>query len=163
MVFSWAADPAAAHYRLDLSESDSFATKLDTVTTPLTSWAPLLTKPGYTNGGRLWWRLAVMDGGRNVGAYTTGIVALPRAMTVEARGSLRRRRRGTLTVTVRDAKGRPVRKALVTVSGAGAKARGRTGKRGVVRLRVRPGKRGAVLVDAKRRGFRTAQAKVRVR
>ncbi len=163
MLFSWAPDQAAAQYRLELSEDDSFVGKLDIISTPLTAWAPTLTKPGYTNGGRLWWRLAVVDQGRNVGAYTTGIVALPRAMTVKARGALRRRRRGTLTITVRDMKDRPVRKALVTVSGAGAKARGRTGKKGVVRLRVRPRKRGAVIVRAKLRGFRTAQAKARVR
>ena len=163
MVFSWPANSAAAHYRLDLSDNDSFATTLDTVTTPLTSWAPLLTKPGYMNGGRLWWRLAVMDGGKNRGAYTTGIVALPRGMTVKTQGSPRRRRRGTLTVTVRDMKGRPVRKALVTATGAGAKARKRTGKKGVVRLRIRPRSRGRVTVRVKRRGFRDAQAKVRVR
>ena len=105
-------DRAAAKYRLEISTSDSFGSLVETVTTPLTAHSPLLTSAGYTNGGKLWWRLAVVDQGGNVGAYTTGRVALPRAMNVSVQGTLTRRRRGTLVVTVRDAKGRAVRKAL---------------------------------------------------
>ena len=120
MLFTWSPDRAAMKYRLEVSASDSFTKTVDSVTTPLTSYAPLLTKTGYTNGGKLWWRLAVVDEGRNVGAYTTGLVALPRAMSVSVKGALAPRRRGTLIVTVRDAKRRAVRKALVRVTGAGA-------------------------------------------
>src|SRR3954453_21575614 len=51
MVFTWDPDRVAANHRLEISESDSFATTVDSVTTPLTSYAPLLTKLRYTNGG----------------------------------------------------------------------------------------------------------------
>ena len=163
MLFTWAPDQAASTYRLELSTSDSFGKTVDSVTTPITAWAPLLTSAAYDNGGRLWWRLAVVDQGGNVGAYTTGIVALPRKMIVTAKGSLQRRRRGLLAVTVTDAMGKPLRKALVTVSGAGVKGRRRTGKKGVARVRVRPRKRGSVTIRVKSRGYRDGVARVRVR
>ena len=160
MLFTWEPDRAAAKYRLEISESDSFTKTVESVTTPLTSFAPLLTKTSYTNGGKLWWRLAVVDEGGNVGAYTTGLVALPRAMTVRAQGMLTPRRRGTLTVTVRDAKGRPVSKALVRITGAGARGRKRTGKAGVAKVRVRPARRGTIKIVVKRRGFKDGLARV---
>jgi hypothetical protein len=162
MLFTWNPDSAATKYRLQISTSDSFGSPVETVTTPLTSYAPLLTNAAYTNGGKLWWRLAVVDQGGNVGAYTTGLVALSRAMNVSVKGSLTPHRRGTLEVTVRDAKGRAVRKALVRVSGAGAHGRQRTGKKGVVRIRVRPARRGTVTVRVTQRGFKDGLARVLV-
>jgi hypothetical protein len=163
MLFTWNPDPAAFRYRLQISASDSFGSLIDAVDTPLTSHAPLLTQAGFTAGGRLYWRLAVVDGGRNVGAWTTGIVALPRGMTVGVQGNLTRRRRGALTVTVKDTKGRPVRKALVRLSGAGTKGRKRTSKKGIARMKVRPRKRGTVSFTVIKRGFRDGKAKIVVR
>jgi hypothetical protein len=162
MLFTWNPDRAAAKYRLQISTSDSFGSTVETVTTPLTAYAPLLTSAGYANGGKLWWRLAVVDQGGNAGAYTTGLVALPRAMSVSVQGTLTPGRRGTLVVLVRDAKGRAVRKAIVRASGAGARARKRTGKKGVARIRVRPSRRGAITIRVKRRGFKDGLARVRV-
>jgi hypothetical protein len=164
MLFTWSPDVAAMKYRFQISTSDSFGpgSVVETVTTPLTSYAPLLTQQGYTNGGKLWWRLAVVDEGNNVGAYTTGRVALPRAMTVRARGSLAPRHRGTLIVTVRDAKGHAVRKALVRVTGAGARGRKRTSRKGVAKIRVRPARRGTIKIVVKRRGFKNGSARIRV-
>jgi hypothetical protein len=163
MLFTWNPDQAAYKYRFQISASDSFVTTVDNVTTPLTSYAPLLSSSGYAKGGTLWWRLAVMDPGNNVGAYTTGVVALPRAMRVSAQGALYRRRRGILTVTVRDAKARPVRSAAVWISGAGTRGRKRTGRKGVVRFQVRPKRRGNITVRAQRRGFRNGLTRTRVR
>ena len=164
MLFTWNPDAAAKEYRFQISTSDSFGpgSVVETVTTPLTSYAPLLTQRGYTDGGKLWWRLAVVDEGGNVGAYTTGRVALPRAMNVSVQGSLTPRHRGTLIVTVRDAKGHAVRKALVRVSGAGARGRKRTSKKGVAKIRVRPARRGTVKIVVKRRGFKNGLAHVRI-
>jgi hypothetical protein len=162
MLFTWNPDQAASTYRLQISESDSFGQVVDNITTPLTSFAPLLSSKAYTNGGRLWWRLAVVDAGSNVGAYTTGIVALPRAMKVTVKGRLARGRRGVLRVTALDAKGRAIRKAAVTVSGAGASGRKRTGKMGVAKLRVRPRSPGTVTIRVVRRGFETGVARVLV-
>ena len=164
MLFTWNPDVAAKEYRFQISTSDSFGpgSVVETVTTPVTSYAPLLTQRGYTDGGKLWWRLAVVDEGRNVGAYTTGLVALPRAMTVRVQGSLTPRRPGTLLVTVRDAKGRALRKAQVRASGAGARGRKRTSKNGVARMRVRASRRGTVTIRVKRRGFNDGVARVRV-
>ena len=163
MLFTWNPDQAAFKYRFQISASDSFGAAIDNATTPLTSYAPLLASPGYAKGGTLWWRLAVMDGGNNVGAWTSGVVALPRAMSLTAQGQLYRRRRGTLTVTVRDAKGRPVRSAAVWISGAGTRGRKRTGKKGVVRFNVRPKRSGNITVRAQRRGFRNGLTHARVR
>ncbi len=79
-------------------------------------------------------------------------------MTVSVKGALAPRRRGTLIVTVRDAKRRAVRKALVRVSGAGAHGRKRTSKKGVAKIRVRPTRRGTIKIVVKRRGFKNGSA-----
>ena len=161
MLFTWSPDVRGQGVPLpDLHERQLRAGSIvETVTTPLTSYAPLLTQRGYTNGGKLWWRLAVVDEGGNVGAYTTGRRgAAARDEGHACKGSLTPRRRGTLIVTVRDAKGRAVRKALVRVSGAGARGRKRTSRKGVAKIRVRPTRRGTIKIVVKRRGFKNGSA-----
>jgi len=65
-----------------------------------------------------------------------------------------------LIVTARDAEGRAVRKASVTASGAGARARRRTGRKGIVRMRFRPRRRGTITIRVQRRGFKDGFARV---
>ncbi len=55
-----------------------------------------------------------------------------------------------------------MRKARVRVSGAGARGRKRTSKKGVARMRVRASRRGTVTIRVKRRGFKDGVARVKV-
>jgi hypothetical protein len=164
MLFTWQSDPAAHKYRIQLSTSDSFTRIADQAQTPLTSWAPRLDKAWYKAGGPLWWRIAVVDGGNNVGAFTTGKVTIPKQMSVSAKGSLRRGRNGSIVVTVRDSKGQPVSAAALRSSGAGSRAaKARTGRKGTGTLRIRATKRGTVKIRVIKRGWLDGTLSVKVR
>ena len=153
LAFSWPPDANASKYRLEIAKTDSFATRVESVTTANTNYAPKLDLPGYKLGGRLYWRLAIVDSGNNVGAYRSGTVTLPRTLGVLVRGFLRPRKRSKVVVTV-TANGTGVRGATVRVSGAGLKGRKRTGRGGKVTFSLRPRSGGRVRFSATRKGYR---------
>jgi hypothetical protein len=161
LYFSWNPTAAATSYKVEVSKTESFAAVLDTVTTNNTSWAPLLAAPDYQKGA-LYWRVATVDDGGNVGAYTSGSVGVKK-LTVVVRGSLRRNRTSRINVRVRGA-GRLLRSASVRASGAGVRTTTkRTGKRGTTSLRLRPRKTGFVTVFVTRPGYAGKTVRVRVR
>jgi hypothetical protein len=80
------------------------------------------------------------------------------------KGSLRKRRRGLVTVTVKNAAGTWMRGVKVGVTGAGVKAKPRsTNTLGSVRFTLRPTKRGRVLFTARKSGYQSAGITLRVR
>jgi protein-S-isoprenylcysteine O-methyltransferase Ste14 len=72
LVISWDPDPAAKQYEVDVSTSDGFATTVDSHRTDNTSWAPSVDLTTPQNRGQLYWRVAAVDDGGNVGAFATG-------------------------------------------------------------------------------------------
>jgi hypothetical protein len=72
LVISWNPDPAAKQYQVDVSTSDGFLSTVDSHRTDGTSWAPSIDLKAAANRGRLFWRVAVIDMGGNVGAFATG-------------------------------------------------------------------------------------------
>ena len=164
LLVSWDPSRTARKYRIEFSESNSFSRKIDTKTVENTDYAPRLTQPGFLDGGPIYWRVAAVDEGNNVGGWSTGQVKLLRRMAVAARGTLIRGRRGTVVVSVKDARGRPVRGARVTPRGAGVRIRSkRTGRRGSVKLRLTPRSRGSVRFRVDKRGYRPGSASLAVR
>ena len=164
VLLDWDPSPSAYKYRVEFSETNSFTRPLEVKLTPNTNHAPRLLQRGFLNGGRLYWRVAAIDELNNAGGYATGTLALPRALRVMVTGTLVRRTRRMITVTVTNAKNRAVPRARVRVSGAGVKARPRrTGRRGAVRFRLRPSKRGKVTFSVSKRGYRAGKASTPVR
>jgi hypothetical protein len=164
LLLRWDPSRAARKYRVQFSESNSFSRTIDNVTTENTSYAPRLTQPGFLDGGPIYWRVAAVDEGNNTGGWSVGRVRLLRRMAVRAKGSLSRGRRGTVRIYVKDARGRAIRGARVTPRGAGVRRRPkRTGRKGVAKLRLRPGVRGSVRFRVDRRGYRPGSVAVRVR
>jgi hypothetical protein len=163
VLVTWNPDAAAKQYRVEIADNDSFAKPIESVTIDNTAFAPDLTRLGYRRGGRIYWRVAVVDAGRNVGAYATGSFSLPRAPGITTAGALRKGQRGTFTVRVKTAAGKALRKAKVTVSGAGVnRVTRRTGKKGTATFRVRPRRKGAIAVRVQARGYQTTTVTVRV-
>lgn len=164
VLLTWDPSPAATRYRVEFSETNSFTRTLDTHTTENTNYAPRMNQRGFQDGGLLYWRVAALDEGNNAGGYAIGSLRLPRGMRITLSGLLQRRKRGKVAVTVTTAKGRPIRRARVKVKGAGVRSRPkRTGKRGTVRLRLRPRRRGSVIFTVSKRGYRAGKASVAVR
>jgi hypothetical protein len=164
MLLAWDPAPMAREYKVQISTTESFSTTIDTHSTQNTSYAPQLTHPGFLAGGTLYWRVAALDEGHNVGAWTVRSLALPRSMKVSVSGALTRSRRGIATVTVTDARGRPVRGARIRASGAGVRARPRrSGRKGAVRFRIRPRRKGVVVFGARKSGYAPGRAVLRIR
>jgi len=157
VLLSWDPGPMTKEYRVQVSATDSFSTVFDTHTTQNTDYAPQLTSSGYLDGGTLYWRVAALDEGSNAGAWTVRTLKLPKRMKLAVIGALLRKRRGIATVTVTDAKGRPLRGARIRASGAGAKARKRSGRRGIARLKLRPRRRGTIVFQARKAGYQSAR------
>lgn len=161
VLFSWDADAAGREYRLEVARDDSFTDKVESITTPNTSYAPLMER-AYTDRGPLYWRVAVLDTGNNLGAYVRGDLRRGRALKVKlSRRTLVRSRLTRLVVTVTDAAGKRVRGSAVTVLGAGARARRTTGSRGTATLRIRPSRKGSIKVTASRKGYAAAHTTLR--
>lgn len=73
LLISWDPDPAAKQYEAQVSTTDGFSTTVDSHRTDNTSWAPYnVNLSSARNRGRLYWRVAAIDQGGNVGAFATG-------------------------------------------------------------------------------------------
>ncbi|MDP9294087.1 MAG: isoprenylcysteine carboxylmethyltransferase family protein [Actinomycetota bacterium] len=163
-LLSWNPATMARQYKVQISPTDSFSKIIEQVVTSNTSFAPKMTAPGFASGGSLYWRVAVMDEGNNLGGFAATPLQNGRPMRVRLRGKLRRGHKGSVRITVTTSGRRRVAKALVGVSGPGLRARPRrTGRRGTVTFRVRPMARGTVRFKIEKRGYATAEAVLRVR
>jgi hypothetical protein len=165
LIFEWEPKAGAKTYRLQVSSRRDFARLVEDVTTDLTAYAPLLTRPQYESGGPLYWRVAAVDEERNVGAFTQiQLVRLAERMRLYVAP---RPRRGWVTrvvITVRSASGVPVRGATVRASGAGVAPRtARTNRAGKAVLRLRPMRKGTLVVRAVKAGFQPAASPIKIR
>ncbi len=164
LAFRWDPTAAATRYLVEVSRSDSFTKLLDSVRTDHTSWAPDLTKPDYAKGGTLYWRVASVDRGNNVGAYTLGRFTSPRAIKITVNGRLRRGRTVKLKLKLTDPSGKAVSKATVRVYGAGIRRLGRrSSKRGTLTVKVRPRRKGNVVITARRKGYQNSRITLAIR
>jgi hypothetical protein len=165
LVVRWDSSYSLADkYRVEFSESNSFTRSIDRETVENTAYAPQLDNNGFRDGGRLYWRVAAIDAGGNVGAWATGRVRLLKRMVVDASGVVMRGRRALVQVRVRDAKGRAVRRARVTLQGAGLKTRSRrTSRRGIARFRLTARSKGTIKIRADKGGFRPGADRITVR
>jgi hypothetical protein len=163
ILLSW--DPAemARSYRVEVSDTTSFASTIESATTDLTSWAPDLSRLGYVKGGTLYWRVATTDEGRNVGAFASGQITLRRKLVVSAAARLKHRMSSVLVVRVSDLGRSPVRKAVVRITGGGVKRVGRTDRNGSVTLRVTPRRKGHLRITATKRGYVMGRTRLKVR
>jgi hypothetical protein len=164
LVLDW--DPSfglAKEYTVEFSESSSFRTRMESKRVDNAGYAPTMTTSGFQNGGPIYWRVAAVDEGGNVGGWASGKVGLLRKMSVRASGVLRRGRKSVLEVRVTNAKNRVVKGVRVTLRGVGVRGRKRTGNKGVARFKIKPKARGSVRVRGDKRGYRPGSALVRVR
>ena len=72
----WSPNSVAKQYQVQLSTTDGFASPVASDTTDNTVWAPQID--AVTAGHKLFWRLALVDQGGNVGAYAYGVFHAPR-------------------------------------------------------------------------------------
>jgi hypothetical protein len=169
ILLSWNARPSVRHYRVQISGTPDFGGLLaENVLTDNTSYAPLLRYLGYRslNTGRLYWRVAAVDEGNNVGDYSQPqLISRHPRMEITIRGSVKRGKRGMITIVVSNFEtGGGIPRATVRVAGAGVKARRvRTDLFGTARIALRPSRRGLLRISATKPGYRSASTSLRVR
>jgi hypothetical protein len=161
----WDPKPGPKNYQVQISTREDFSTLVESVATDNTNYAPLLTHPAYAGDDPIFWRVAAVDEGRNVGDWSpTQRIGVVRRMKLKASGTLKRRKTKTIVISVLSGANRPISGATVRVSGAGAKRMARrTTRRGTVTFRVRPRLRGSVVFRATKSGYGSATLKLRVR
>jgi hypothetical protein len=165
VLLSWEPKPGVKKYRLQIAARQDFALNVEDVTTDNTSYAPMLTLPAYLTRQMLYWRVAGVDEGNNVGDFTpTQAIRTAPRLRVVVRGRAVGRRSTQMTVSVTRSTGGVVVGAIVRVSGAGTKTRAaRTDRAGHARFVVRPTRRGTITFRATKSGFQPGVATTRVR
>ena len=161
----WDPKPGPKSYRVQISTREDFATLVELVGTDNTNYAPLLTHPAFSGDDPLYWRVAAVDEGNNVGDWSpTQRIGVVRRMRLVARGTPKRRRARTVVITVLSGANRPLSGATVRVAGAGARRMARrSNRRGVATFRIRPRLRGSLVFRATKSGYGSATLKLRVR
>jgi hypothetical protein len=167
VLLSWNPKAGAKRYRVQISGTPDFAQLVENVGTDNTSYAPVLKYFGFRtlNTGRLYWRVAAMDEGDNVGDFTQPqLISRTRRMEITLRGALKRGKKAALTIMVSDFEtAGGVGGARVHVTGAGLRKRARTSSFGSVRLFLKPKRKGALTISASKAGFRPTSVRLRIR
>jgi hypothetical protein len=165
ILLSWDPRLGVKTYNVEIASTPDFSHPVERVTTDNTSYAPAMTSYGYTTASHLYWRVAGVDEDRNQGDWTQvrQIKMQPR-LRVSVSGLARHKKLSSVRVTVRNPQGKALKGAKVKVTGAGLRAVVRkTNKRGMVIVKVRPKKKGKLLVSATKPGYQAAYGTLRVR
>jgi hypothetical protein len=123
-------------------------------------------RPAYIARKPLYWRVAGIDEGNNVGDYIPAqrIGGAANRMRVSITGRVVRGRATVVRITVRNSSGTALSGATVRVSGAGLRPLARrTGRDGAARFRIRPTRRGKLSARATKAGYAPAVVTKRVR
>jgi hypothetical protein len=124
-----------------------------------------MTRSTYADGGTFYWRVAGVDEDNNQGDWTElQQIRLQPGMRLSVLGLLRHKKRGKVSVTVRATNGGFLGGVRVRLSGRGFKAVSkRTNAVGKVVFKVKPKRKGKLLVTATKAGYQPAYGTVRVR
>jgi hypothetical protein len=87
LVISWNPEPDAKQYRVEVATTSGFNSRIDQHKLDGTSWAPNVDFGQKRNRGPLYWRVAAVDWGGNVGSFAAGVVGSPRPRCASSRGS----------------------------------------------------------------------------
>jgi protein-S-isoprenylcysteine O-methyltransferase Ste14 len=161
----WDPKPGPKTYRVHISAREDFRLLVEDVVTDNTGYAPNLRQRAYSDGGVLYWRVAAVDEGRNVGDWSPAQrIGVAKKLRLRARGTPKRNRMRKITITVIGSGSKPVLGATVRMSGAGARAaKVRSNRKGVATVRVRAKRRGAIVFRVTKSGYEAATLRLRVR
>ena len=71
LLLSWDGSRTVKGYRVQIARNNAFTRPIEIHVTANNSYAPRMTGPAYSDGGALYWRVAAIDEGNNLGAWTT--------------------------------------------------------------------------------------------
>jgi large repetitive protein len=155
LIISWDPKQGAKSYHLQVATNADFSSTVEDVTQDAARYAPTLTSSGYTDGGRLLWRVAAIDAEGNQGDWSApSRIMLAKGLKVAGDAGPAKGKVQAITVTVTNVKGAPVKGVTVRVAGAGTPPRGKqTNKKGKVVLTVHPISTGTMTFRATKSGY----------
>jgi hypothetical protein len=165
VLLSWDPRMGAKQYKVQVASSPDFSHTVETVTTDNLSYAPTMSSYGYSSSSTLYWHVAAVDEDRNQGDWSQAqTIRLQPRLKVQVTGIARPKRMSTVRVSVMNAQGKRLGGAKVKLTGVGVRAVAKTtNKLGQVVFKVRPKKKGKLLVSATMSGFQAAYGSLRVR
>jgi hypothetical protein len=165
VLLEWEHRPGVKNYRVQISRTPTFKTTVETVDVDAPNYAPKMDKRDWQDGGTMYWRVAAMDLKANLGDYTAAqTIRMSSRMNVKPQGVAVRGKLSTIKITVTTFDNKPIKKALVAISGAGLKPRGvRTNAKGFVIVKIKAPKKGTITFRATMKNFRTGVITMAVR
>ncbi|MFL5941149.1 MAG: hypothetical protein ACJ75Q_12655, partial [Gaiellaceae bacterium] len=165
VLLGWDPRLGVKQYKVQIASTPDFSRILESVSTDNPSYAPTMTQYGYNGGGTLYWRVAGVDEDRNQGDWTqVQQIRLEPRLRVMVSGVARRKRSSSVRVSVLNAQGKRLSGVRVKLTGAGIRAVvKKTNAVGQVSFKVRPKRRGKLLVAATKAGYQPAYGSVKVR
>jgi hypothetical protein len=165
VLLSWDPRLGAKEYKVQIASSPDFGRTVETVSTDNTSYAPTMSSYGYTGSSVLYWHVAAVDEDRNQGDWSQAqVIRLQPRLRVSVSGLVRHQRMSSVRVYVMNAQGKRLAGAKVKLTGLGVRAVVKqTNKLGQVSFKVRPKKKGKLLVSATKAGYQPAYGSMRVR
>ena len=156
LTFSWNSKTNVRQYKVQVSRTPGFVAPFLDDTTDQAAYTPLLTQQDFADGGVMYWRVAVVDPDGNVGAFSKGKkFTLLARMQLQISGQPPHGQRAPVTVTVLNAKNKPIKGVAVKLAGAGVKTKARrTNKKGVVIFNVKPTRKGKLTATATKKLFK---------
>ncbi len=164
LTFAWNTKSNVKQYKVQVSRNPGFTGPFVDVNTDQASYTPLLTEQEFIDGGSMYWRVAVIDPDGNTGAFSKAkkFTILAR-MQVQITGVPGKGTAGVATVTVLNAKGKPIKGAAVKLQGAGVKTKSKkTNKKGVVNFTIKPKRAGNLAATVTKKLFKVGSTVVQV-
>jgi hypothetical protein len=81
LLVSWSAEPDAKQYQVEVSTTTGFRRRIASGRVDGTSWAPDIDLSKKQTRGTLYWRVAAIDAGGNIGSFATGTFGGSRSHT----------------------------------------------------------------------------------
>ena len=165
VLLTWDPRLGVKEYKVQIASTPDFSRTVETTSTDNPNYAPTMTSFSYQTVNVLYWRVAGVDEDRNQGDWTQAqqIKMLPR-LKVSMSGLARHKRMSSVRVTVMSVDGKRLKGAKVRLVGVGIRAVTRkTDAHGSVSFKVKPKRKGKLLVTATKPGYQAAYGALTVR
>jgi len=160
LTFAWNTKTNAKQYKVQVSRNPGFVQPFLDEQTDQSSYTPVLSQQDFVDGGAMYWRVAVVDPDGNVGAFSKAKkFTLLARMQVTIGNQPPHGQRGSVVITVVNAKGKPIKGVAVKLRGAGVKTgTHRTNKKGIATFAVKPTKTGNLTATATKKLYKVGTA-----
>src|SRR4029078_5635982 len=158
ILLTWDPRLGVKEYKVQIASTPDFSRTVETTTTANPNYAPTMSSYSYDRATVLYWRVAAVDEDRNQGDWTQAEqIRLQPRLRISVGGLAHPKRMSSVRVSVMSGVGKRLAGAKVKLTGLGIRpVVKKTNTLGQVTFKVRPKKKGKLLVSATKPGFQAA-------